>query len=62
MSIEVLFAGIPVPELAPAAAFYERFFRCRGDMGVTTDEVMRRFTKPGGVYLVRDAGHAGHAL
>ena len=62
MSINVLFAGIPVAELDSAIEWYERLLGGPPDM--TPNEIERtwRLTDESWVYVVTDPERAGNAL
>lgn len=62
MPMEVLFAGVRVRELAPAAEWYSRLFGRAADMAPNDDEVMWRVTDGGWLYLIRDPARAGNSL
>ncbi|HEX6919276.1 MAG TPA: VOC family protein [Actinomycetes bacterium] len=59
---ELLFAGVPVADFAAAVAWYGRLFGRPADVVVAEAEVMWRVAPTGWVYVIADAGHAGHAL
>lgn len=56
------FSGIPVAEYEAAIAWYERFFGRAPDVLVADNEAMWQVIADGWVYVVGDAGRAGHAL
>src|SRR2546423_10102416 len=62
MTIEVLFAGVRVRELAPAVEWYSRLFGRDADIVPNHDEVMWRVTDGGWLYVIRDAPRAGNSL
>ncbi len=62
MQTEVLFAGVPVADLAAAMPWYEGLFGRRADVVANDDEVMWRVSEGGWLYVVRDAARAGHAV
>ena|SRR5256885_11206596 len=62
MTIEVLFAGVRVRELAPAVEWYSRLFGRDADTVPNDDEVMWRVTDGGWLYVIRDAPRAGNSL
>ena len=57
-----LFAGIPVAQLDPAIAWYERFFGREPDMWPNDREVVWQVSREGWVYVVTDERRAGLAL
>lgn len=59
MTIEVLFASVPVADLGAATAWYERLFGRAADLVPNEHEVMWRLTAGGFVYVIEDAGRAG---
>jgi glyoxylase I family protein len=62
MDVDVLFAGIAVSDFKAAQAWYERFFARPADVVANEDEVMWQVTDRGGLYIVRDADHAGNSM
>jgi predicted enzyme related to lactoylglutathione lyase len=58
----VLFAGVATAELEAAMPWYEALLGRPADIVVNVDEVMWRICEGGWLYLVRDAGRAGHGL
>ncbi len=59
MSIDVLFASLPVADLREAIPWYERLFGRVADIVPNDNEVMWRMTESGWIYVMEDAGHAG---
>ena len=62
MDVEVAFTGVPVSELAPGRAFFERLIGRPPDMVVNANEVMWRLAEAAWLYVVVDPERAGHAL
>lgn len=62
MPVEVLFAGVPVAEFAPAVAFYERLFGRRPDIVAKDDEVLWKVAPAAWLYVLADCERAGRAL
>jgi len=62
MSMEVLFAGVRVRELARAVEWYSRLFGRPPDIVPNDHEVMWRVTDGGWLYVIRDATRAGGSL
>jgi catechol 2,3-dioxygenase-like lactoylglutathione lyase family enzyme len=62
MEVEIAFTGVPVSDLAAGRAFVECFLGCPPDVLVDADEVMWRLAESAWLYVVVDAGRAGHAL
>jgi hypothetical protein len=62
MSMEVLFAGIRVRELAPATDWYSRLFGREADIVPNDQEVMWRVSDGGWVYVIEDPSRAGRSL
>ena len=62
MSMEVLFAGVRVRELAPAVDWYARLFGRAADIVPNENEVMWRVADGGWLYVIEDADRAGHSL
>jgi predicted enzyme related to lactoylglutathione lyase len=62
MTMEVLFAGVRVRELAPAVEWYSRLFGRAADIVPNHDEVMWRVTDGGWLYVIRDSPRAGNSL
>jgi catechol 2,3-dioxygenase-like lactoylglutathione lyase family enzyme len=60
--VRVLFAGVPVSDLAAATDWYGRLLGRPPDIPVNPDEVMWRAVGDGWVYLLRDPERAGRAL
>jgi catechol 2,3-dioxygenase-like lactoylglutathione lyase family enzyme len=57
-----VFAGIPVAEFAASRDWYEALLGRPPDMVPHDSEVAWRLTDSGWIYVVEDAGRAGHAL
>ena len=62
MQIDVAFSGVAVSAIAPARAFYGRFFGRGPDIVATNDEVMWRLTDSAWLYVVVDGTRAGSSL
>ena len=62
MTMEVLFAGVPVAQLSPAAAWYEQVFGRPPDIVPNEHEVMWRVAGNGWMYVVEQAKGYGGAL
>jgi len=62
LTINHLFAGIPVADYGSALAWYQRFFGRSPDVSVSENESMWRVVDNGWIYVVGDANHAGSAL
>ena len=62
MSMEVLFAGVRVRELAPAVEWYGRLFGRAPDIVPNESEVMWRVADGGWLYVIEDADRAGNSL
>lgn len=62
MKLDVLFAAIPVADLANSAEWYRQLFGRAHDITVNDDEVMWQITSSGWLYLVADRTRAGHGL
>lgn len=62
MSIDVLFAAIPVADFEAAIPWYERVFGRPADIVVNENEVMWHLTDGGWLYVLRDAVNAGHGV
>lgn len=62
MPILHVFAGIPTADFASSLPWYERFFGRPPDRFPTEGEAVWQLTETGHVYLVADAGRAGHSL
>ena len=60
--MEVLFAGVPVRELAPAMEWYGRLFGRSPDLMPHEHEVMWRVSEGGWLYVIQDPARAGKAL
>ncbi len=59
---EVLFAAVPVADLAAAIPWYEGLFGRAADLVANDDEVLWRVADGGWLTVVRDAPRAGHAV
>jgi predicted enzyme related to lactoylglutathione lyase len=57
-----LFAGMPVADLDPAIAWYERFFGREPDMWPNDREAVWQVSREGWVYVVADEERSGSAL
>jgi catechol 2,3-dioxygenase-like lactoylglutathione lyase family enzyme len=62
VSIDHVFAGIPVADYAAARPWYERFFGREPDMLPHETEAAWQLTDTAWVYVVEDAERAGSAL
>ena len=62
MSIDVVFAGIPVAELEPALDWYGRFLGRPPDMAPNETERAWQLTDDGWLYVVEDRERAGGGL
>lgn len=62
MSMEVLFAGVRVRELARAVEWYGRLFGRAPDIVPNDNEVMWRIADGGWLYVIEDADRAGNSL
>jgi predicted enzyme related to lactoylglutathione lyase len=60
--MDVLFAGIAVADFKAAFGWYGRLFGRSADVVVKDDEVMWRIADAAWLYVVADAGRAGHGL
>ena len=61
-TVDVLFAGVPVREFAPARAWYTTFFDREPDVVPHEHEVMWRCAESAWLYVVQDVARAGHAI
>ena len=59
MTIEVLFASVPVADLREAIPWYEQLFGRVADIVPNENEVMWRMTGNGWIYVIEDTGRAG---
>ncbi|HEX3563372.1 MAG TPA: VOC family protein [Solirubrobacterales bacterium] len=62
LTINELFAGVPVAELHAGLAWYERLFGGPPDLVPSESERLWRLTDGGWVYVVADAERAGRGL
>jgi len=62
LTINVLFAGVPVAELHAALAWYERLLGGPPDLVPNESERVWRLTDGGWVYVVEDSERAGRGL
>lgn len=60
--MEVLFAGVPVRELATAMPWYGRLFGRSPDIVPNEHEVMWRVSEGGWLYVIQDLARAGKAV
>lgn len=60
--VEILFAGVPIANYEAGVAWYARLFGREADVLVTEDEVMWRCSDTAWLYVVVDAGRAGHSI
>ena len=61
-AFDVLFAGVPVGDFAPARAWYSAFFGRPPDVVAHEREVMWRCSDPAWLYIVHDRARAGNAV
>jgi predicted enzyme related to lactoylglutathione lyase len=59
MTIEVLFASVPVADLRKAIPWYEQLFGRAADIVPNENEMMWRMTGNGWIYVIEDAKRAG---
>jgi catechol 2,3-dioxygenase-like lactoylglutathione lyase family enzyme len=62
MSVEHVFAGIPVADYAAARAWYERLFGRAPELLPNDNEAAWKLTETAWVYVVGDAERAGSGL
>ena len=62
MTVNVLFAGVPVTRLVDALPWYESLFGRAPDIVPHDTEVMWNVVGDGWLYVVEDAPRAGHSL
>jgi glyoxylase I family protein len=62
VSIEHVFASIPVADYAAARAWYERFFGRAPDLVPNEIEACWQMTDTAWVYIIEDAENAGRGL
>lgn len=62
MTMEVLFASVPVADLHAAIGWYERLFRRAADIVPNEKEVMWRVAGNGWLYLIEDNERAGQTV
>jgi catechol 2,3-dioxygenase-like lactoylglutathione lyase family enzyme len=62
VAIDVVFAGIPVTDLASAIDWYERLLGRPSDMAPNETERAWQLTDDGWLYVVEDADRAGKGL
>src|SRR4051812_8020747 len=62
MSVEYLFAALPVADYASARAWYERFFGRDPDLVPNEIEACWQMTKTAWVYIIEDVDRAGTGL
>ena len=62
MKIDVLFASVPVADLARATAWYARLFGRTADIVPNDTEEMWHVADGAWVYVIVDAARAGHTL
>jgi catechol 2,3-dioxygenase-like lactoylglutathione lyase family enzyme len=58
----ILFAGVPVADLASARAWYERLLGRPPDMIPNENEVVWQLAEAGWIYVVEDEERAGRSL
>ena len=58
----ILFAGVPVTDIAPARAWYERLFGRPPELVPHEREVAWQLAEAGWIYVVEDPGRAGKSL
>ena len=61
-AVDVLFAGVPVRDFAPARTWYTTFFDREPDVVPHEHEVMWQCAEPAWLYVVQDERRAGHAI
>jgi predicted enzyme related to lactoylglutathione lyase len=62
MTMEVLFVGVPVPDLSVASEWYSRLFGRAADIVPNETEVMWRVTDGGWLYVIEDPERSGRSL
>lgn len=62
MTMEVLFAGVPVADLRAALAWYGKLFGRPADIVPNDDEAMWRVNGNGWLYVIEDADRAGQTV
>lgn len=62
MDADVLFAGVPISDLAESQSWYERLLGRPADIPVADDEVMWRIADHAWLYIVVDSERAGRSL
>jgi predicted enzyme related to lactoylglutathione lyase len=62
MTIDVLFAGVPVREFTGSREWYTRLFGRPADVVAHEHEVMWRVTDTGWLYIVHDPERAGRSI
>jgi hypothetical protein len=62
LPIKHFFAGVPVPDLGPVLAWYERLLGRPADSAPSENEAVWHVTDGASIYVVADADRAGNAL
>jgi glyoxylase I family protein len=62
MTIEVLFASVPVADLRAALPWYEQLFGRAADIVPNENEVLWRMTGDGWIYVIEDTARAGSTV
>jgi catechol 2,3-dioxygenase-like lactoylglutathione lyase family enzyme len=62
MASMILFAGVPVAEIASARAWYERLLGRPPDLIPNENEVAWQLAEEGWIYVVEDEARAGRSL
>jgi hypothetical protein len=62
LPIKQVFAGVPVADLGPALAWYERLLGRPADSAPNENEAVWHVADGASVYVVADADRAGNAL
>lgn len=62
MDTEILFAAVPMSDIAASVAWYSSLFARAPDVVPHAHEAMWRVSEGGWLYVVRDAGRAGSGL
>jgi hypothetical protein len=60
--VDILFAGVPVVDIGPAASWYGQLLGRAADVVVKGDEVMWRFGDAAWLYIIEDRERAGRTL
>lgn len=62
VELGIRFTGVPVADFAGTVGWYERLLGRPADVPVHDSEVMWKLTETSWLYVLADAGRAGHAL